>query len=310
MEQTSEFLMKFKNKVIVIVGQTAVGKSDLAVNLAKKFNAEIISADSRQVYKGLNIGTGKITKKEMCGIPHHLLDVANPKRKFTVAQYKKLADKKIKEIIKRKKLPIIIGGTGFYIQSIVNNVTYPEVPPNKALRKKLEKWHAHKLFEIIKKQDPRRANSIDPKNKIRLIRAIEIIKKIEKVPDLVVGQPSEEFLEIGLKIDDVELRERINKRLLARIKSGMIAEAKKLHENGLSWKRMEELGLEYKYLSKYLKNEINKTKMIEELGNNIWHYAKRQKTWFKRNKNIKWFDLAKKREEEEIYRLVNDFLLK
>jgi len=302
--------MKFKNKVIVIVGQTAVGKSDLAVNLAKKFNAEIISADSRQVYKGLNIGTGKITKKEMCGIPHHLLDVANPKRKFTVAQYKKLADKKIKEIIKRKKLPIIIGGTGFYIQSIVNNVTYPEVPPNKALRKKLEKWHAHKLFEIIKKQDPRRANSIDPKNKIRLIRAIEIIKKIEKVPDLVVGQPSEEFLEIGLKIDDVELRERINKRLLARIKSGMIAEAKKLHENGLSWKRMEELGLEYKYLSKYLKNEINKTKMIEELGNNIWHYAKRQKTWFKRNKNIKWFDLAKKREEEEIYRLVNDFLLK
>ena len=302
--------MKFKNKVIVIVGQTAVGKSDLAVNLAKKFNAEIISADSRQVYKGLNIGTGKITKKEMCGIPHYLLDVANPKRKFTVAQYKKLADKKIKEIIKRKKLPIIIGGTGFYIQSIVNNVTYPEVPPNKALRKKLEKWHAHKLFEIIKKQDPRRANSIDPKNKIRLIRAIEIIKKIEKVPDLVVGQPSEEFLEIGLKIDDVELRERINKRLLARIKSGMIAEAKKLHENGLSWKRMEELGLEYKYLSKYLKNEINKTKMIEELGNNIWHYAKRQKTWFKRNKNIKWFDLAKKREEEEIYRLVNDFLLK
>ena len=130
------------NKIIVVLGPTSSGKSDLAVKLAKKFNGEVISADSRQVYKGLNIGTGKITKKEMRDIPHHLLDVASPKRQFTVTQYKKLADKSIKNILKHGKVPILCGGTGFYIQSIVDNIIIPEVPPNKKLEKSLRKNHS------------------------------------------------------------------------------------------------------------------------------------------------------------------------
>ncbi len=167
-------MVKANNKLIVILGPTASGKSELAVKLAKKFNGEIISADSRQVYKGLNIGTGKITKKEMKGIGHHLLDVASPKRKFTVAQFQKLAFKKIREIQRRGKTPFLVGGTGFYIQSVVDNISIPEVTPNWKLRKALEKKNTEELFSMLKKLDPARAKTIDSKNPRRLTRAIEI----------------------------------------------------------------------------------------------------------------------------------------
>jgi tRNA dimethylallyltransferase len=163
-------------KILVILGQTAVGKSNLAVRLAKKFNGEIISADSRQVYKGLDIGTGKITKKEMGDVPHFLLDVVSPKRKFSVSQYKKLADKAIKHILGKHKTPIIVGGTGFYIQAIVDNLVLPEVKPDLKLRKKLEKKSTEELVKILKKLDSERAREIDTKNPRRLIRAIEIAR--------------------------------------------------------------------------------------------------------------------------------------
>ncbi len=162
------------NKLIVILGPTASGKSDLVVKLAKKFGGEIISADSRQVYKGLNIGSGKITKKEMQGVPHYLLDVANPKRRFTVAQYQKLAFKKIKEIQRRGNIPFLVGGTGFYIQSIVDRIVIPEVKPNWKLRKNLAQKTTDELFLMLKKLDSDRAKNIDAKNPRRLIRAIEI----------------------------------------------------------------------------------------------------------------------------------------
>src|ERR1035437_2741649 len=159
-----------KEKVIVILGQTATGKSNLAVKIAKKVNGEIISADSRQVYKGLDIGTGKITQKEMKGIPHHLLDVANPKKQFSIALYKKLAEAKIEEIIASGKTPIICGGTGFYIDAITKGVIFPEVPPNFKLRKNLLRNDATALFRKLQKLDPERAKNIDSKNKVRLIR--------------------------------------------------------------------------------------------------------------------------------------------
>src|SRR3989344_5030398 len=165
-------------KIIVILGPTASGKSNLAVELAKKFNGEIISADSRQLYKGMDIGTGKITKKEMCGIPHHLLDVVSPKTKFDVARYQKLAHKKIADILKRGKLPIVCGGTGLYIKAIVENPRYPDIPPDWKLRKKLEKLSAEKLFSMLKKLDRARAKTIDNENPHRLISAIEIAKQI------------------------------------------------------------------------------------------------------------------------------------
>jgi len=286
-----------KSKVIVILGQTASGKSDLAVKIAKKVGGEVISADSRQVYKGLNLGTGKIIKKEMLEIPHFLLDVANAKNKFTVAEYKKLTDQKIKEIIARGKVPIICGGTGFYIDAVVNGIIFPEVPPNNKLRKILNKKTASQLFEILKKLDKNRYKDIKNKNeqnnKIRIIRAIEIVKTLGKVPKLTEKLPPYDFIKIGLYLPSEILKEKIKKRLLARIKAGMLKEIKNLHINGLSWKRMEELGLEYRYVSFYLQNKITKEEMLKKLNSEIYKYAKRQITYFKRDKQIKWFEASK-----------------
>lgn len=271
-----------KPKIIVIVGPTASGKSDLAVKIAKEKNGEIISADSRQVYKGLDIGTGKITKREMRGVPHYLLDVANPKKVFSVAEFKKLADKKIEEILSRGKLPIIVGGTGFYIDAIVYDLVFPEVLPNKSLREKLNKKSVENLFKELQKIDPERAEDIDPKNKVRLIRAIEITKALGKVPKI---KKSKKFDVEWINIDwpDDVLKERIHNRLLKRIRAGMIKEAEELHKKGLSYKRMQELGLEYKYLALFLQNKISREEMISQLETKIWQYAKRQRTWFRRN---------------------------
>ncbi|MDP2967519.1 MAG: tRNA (adenosine(37)-N6)-dimethylallyltransferase MiaA, partial [bacterium] len=167
-------------KLIVILGPTASGKSELAVRLAKKFNGEVISADSRQVYKGMDIGTGKITKKEMQNIPHHLLNVTSPKRRFTVAQYRKLALKAIDKIFKKGKIPILCGGTGFYIQAVVDGIVIPEVKPDWRLRSNLEQLSTEELFNRLKKLDPKRAKTIDKKNRRRLIRALEIVIKTKK----------------------------------------------------------------------------------------------------------------------------------
>ncbi|MCC7004398.1 tRNA (adenosine(37)-N6)-dimethylallyltransferase MiaA [Candidatus Nomurabacteria bacterium] len=279
--------MEPKPKILVIVGPTASGKSDLAVKLAKKLNGEVISADSRQVYKGLNIGTGKITKKEMWGVKHHLLDVASPKKRFTVADYKKLADKVIKNVLSRGKLPIICGGTGFYIQAVVDDLILPEVEPNLTLRKQLEKKTANELHKILLKLDKNRANNIDKNNSRRLIRAIEIAKALGKVPKITKNSKYSPII-IGIKTNPEELKKKIYKRLLARIKTGMIYEAKRLHKNGLSWKRMEELGLEYRYMARFLQKKITKQELIDQLFSEIWKYSKRQMTWFKRDRRVEW----------------------
>lgn len=285
--------MSTKPKILVVLGPTATGKSDLAVLLAKKYNGEVISADSRQVYKGLNIGSGKITKKEMRGVPHHLLDVISPRTRFSVDAWKRKTEQKIKDIVSHGKLPIICGGTGFYIQSIVDDIILPHVPPNKKLRNELEKKDAQSLFTILQKLDPERAQTIEQHNPVRLVRAIEIATALGAVPPLNKmtrgALATYEFLQIGLTLPDTQLKERIIKRLDARLKKGMLREAQKLHDNGLSWKRMFELGLEYRYESLLLQHKISKQDFVEKLNTEIWHYAKRQMTWFKRDKNIKWF---------------------
>ena len=280
---------KNSSKILVILGPTATGKSGLAVKLARKYKGEVISADSRQVYKDLDIGTGKITKKEMRGVPHHMLDIVSPKKVFTVSEWKEKTEKIIKNIISRGKLPIICGGTGFYIQSIVENVILPEVPPNKVLRKKLEKKGLAELQTILVKLDPRRFSNIDIKNPVRLIRAIEIATALGRTPEIKMGENPYKFLQIGLRLPDKELKKRIHVRLFSRIRAGMITEAKNLHKNGLSWKRMRELGLEYRYLADFMEKKITKENFIKKLETEIWHYAKRQMVWFKRDKRIKWF---------------------
>jgi len=302
------------NKVIVILGQTSTGKSDFAVEIAKQINGEVISADSRQVYKGMDLGTGKITKKEMQKVPHYLLDVSSPSRIFTVNNYKKLADKKIEEIIKNKKIPIICGGTGFYIDTVVNNVIFPDVKPDPILRAKLEKKTKEKLFEMLEKLDKKRAENIDKNNKVRLVRAIEIAKTLGKVPALqildVSGRrpTSVEFLKIGLTLPDELLKERINIRLTKRLKKGMLEEFKNLHKASLSWKRMEALGLEYRYGAMYLQGKIDKKEMIEKINTESWHYAKRQKTWFKKDINTIWIDPRKNTDKTKVLKKIKEFL--
>lgn len=289
-------------KILVILGPTASGKSDLAVALAKRFKGEIISADSRQVYKGLGIGAGKITKKEMSGIPHYLLDVASPKKVLTAGIYAKLAKKAIEKIIAKGKLPIICGGTGFYIEAALATHPLPEVPPNLALRKKLAKRSKEELLDLLRSLDPERARDIDIHNIPRLARAIEIATTLGKVP-LRNKEESYEALKIGLSFPKEELAKRIKKRLLSRMKDGMVAEAKRLRKNRLSFKRMEDLGLEYRYLGRFLQGKISKEEMIAELYKEIVNYAKRQMTWFKRDKNIIWI-----RNKKEAERAASSFL--
>jgi tRNA dimethylallyltransferase len=304
--------IKSKSKIIVIMGPTASGKSDLAVRVAKKFNGEIVSADSRQVYKGMDIGTGKITTREMRNVPHYLLDVVSPKKKFSASEYKKLAEKAIDKILARGKLPIICGGTGHYIAALLGEQTWPEVPPNPKLRKQLEKKTAPELFEMLSKLDPRRAKEIDRHNPRRLVRAIEIAKAIGVVPKRKSQSASFENLKIGIKIPGEILKERINKRLEKRINppvgGGMLSEAKRLHKAGLSYKRMKELGLEYGRMADFLEGKISKEEMVELLKKEIWQYAKRQMTWFKRDKDIKWFTLSEVERSKKIEKEVKKFL--
>jgi tRNA dimethylallyltransferase len=278
-----------KPKVLVVLGPTAVGKSDLAVEIARQYNGEVISADSRQVYTGLDIGTGKITKKEMRGVPHHLLDVMNPKKVFSVELWKKQTEIAIEDIISRGKLPIICGGTGFYIQSLVDNIILPDVVANPTLRKELSFKSTEELFIMLKKLDPKRAKNIDSKNPVRLIRAIEVATALGSVPKVKRVKSKYIFVQIGLTFPLDILREKIHTRLLARMKKGMLVEAKKLHTNGLSYKRMEALGLEYRYLALYLQKKISKQEMLERLTIEIGQYARRQMQWFKRDKNIQWY---------------------
>lgn len=326
-----------KNKIIVVLGQTSTGKSDFAVDVAKQIDGEIISADSRQVYKGMDLGTGKITKKEMKGTPHHLLDIVSPSKPaslqggiFTVNEFQKLAFKKIEEIINKGKTPIICGGTGFYIDAIVNGTIFPEVPPNKKLREKLSKKSVGELLKILIKLDKERAKNIDQNNPVRLIRAIEIAKALGKVPALKtkldtdsagaenVASSKFEVLKIGLTLPPEILKERIKTRLLARMKKGMIKEVENLHKSGVSWKRLNSFGLEYRYVSLYLQKiknlssprlrQAKKDEMIEKLYTEIWHFAKRQNTWFKRDPNTLWIDPRKESQKNKAFKEVKKFL--
>lgn len=297
--------MKNKEKIIVILGPTATGKSDLAVCLAKKFNGEIISADSRQVYSGMDIGTGKVTKKEMGGVSHYLLDVVSPKKVFTVVEYKKLAEKSIENILAKGKTPIICGGTGLYIQSVVDNLMVPDVPENKNLRTKLVKESPSELYTILKSIDPRRARNIDKQNPVRLIRAIEIASAIGRVPKIKKQRQKYDFLQIGLKLNREELDTKIHTRLIRRLRAGMVAEVKKLHNDGIGWKRLFNLGLEYRFVSLFISGKLSKEEMINKLEIAIRHYAKRQMTWFKRDKTIEWFE---PKEYEKIETKVGKFL--
>jgi len=288
------------------LGPTASGKSELAVKLAKKYGGEIVSADSRQVYKKLDIGSGKITKKEMEGIRHWLLDVASPKRKFSVAQYQKLALRAIKKILKKNKLPFLVGGSPFYIKSITDQPALPPIKPDWQLRKKLEKLPTINLFKKLQALDAERASKIDKNNRRRLIRALEIVIKTGKPVPALTNKKNLPFeiLKIGIKRSAQELEKRIKERLMKRLEhDALIKEVKNLRKEGLSFKRLEELGLEYRFVAQYLQNKISRREMEEKIIKASKKLVRNQMNWFKKDKEIKWI-----KNYRQAQQLINQFL--
>ena len=283
-----------KNKVIVILGPTASGKTKLAVELAKRFNGEIISADSRQVYVGMDIGTGK-DLQEYGKIACHMIDVVSPKADFSVGQWQKLAYKAIDDILARDKTPIVCGGTGLYISALVEGYQLPETNISTKkfleLRKKLDKLSLPRLLAKLKRIDLETYNIIDKNNKRRVQRALEIYYQTGKKKSVqqIKIKPPYKFLILGLIWPKEILRQRIAERLVERLeKEGMLEEVKKLHKQGVSWRRLEAFGLEYRWLSWYLQKKISYSEMFVGLSQAINNFAKRQLTWFKRDKKIIW----------------------
>lgn len=274
--------MNDKPRIIVVAGPTASGKSDFAVQLALVRNGEIVSADSRQVYKGLDIGTGKITPEEMKDVPHHMLDVIDLSETFSVADYARRARPILEDILSRGKTPIICGGTGQYIDALIYDTETPSVPPNPSLREELEKKDTDELYRELAMKDPYRADTVDRHNKVRIIRALEIVYELGFVPPL--HEPKllydTEFYLMHPSRDLV--RHRIEKRLTKRLDDGMLDECKRLLENGVTHDRLEKLGLEYRYMSRRLSGKLSYEDFVIELTQKIRQYAKRQDTWNKK----------------------------
>lgn len=314
-------------KIIVVLGPTASGKSKLAVKIAKSLpvnqRGEIISADSRQVYRGLNLASGKVkgewshfvqeaSRDEFLykNIRHHLIDFVPLKKVYTASDFKNDAEKVMADILARGKTPIICGGTGLYINAVLGKISIPTVPPNPALRKKLAKKTVQELFAILLKLDPRRAKNIDKHNPARLVRAVEIAKAIGKSPAIFKNTGEQkDVLMVGLNLSVEILKEKIHKRLLQRIKEGMVEEIRALHrQKNLTWKRAGELGLECRYIALFLQDKISRDEMLTILEKESWQYAKRQMTWFKREKNIKWINPEDKSEVKTFIKNIKNVL--
>lgn len=307
------------NKTLVILGSTATGKTDLALKLAKKFNGELVSCDSRQVYKGLDIGTGKLPSQmsnlkkqnrfwEIDGIKIWLYDVTGPKKQYSVADYIKDARKVIGDIRKRGKLPIIVGGTGFYLKALLEGLPNLAIPLDWQLREELTELPLEDLQKKLQKLSPKKwekMNNSDRKNPRRLVRALEIVIMNPKGEgSFMVGEDSSlvaqnDILKIGLTAPRQILYQRIDERVVSRIDQGMIEEARNLHKSGLSYKRMRQLGLEYGVLADYLQGNISKQELIRVMQGKIHGYARRQITWFNNPSTssgyIHWFDITDKK---------------
>lgn len=275
-----------KRRVIVILGPTASGKTSLGIDLAKRFHGVILSADSRQVYRGMDIGTAKVTRREMRGVPHYLLDIASPRRTFTVAQFQRAAQRVIDSL--PSSTPIfVVGGSPFYIETITHPQPFPDVRPNHALRTQLEKKSAAQLFALLQKKDPRRAASIDRQNTRRLIRALEIIAVLGRVPERRIPTSPYRILQIGIDRPRTKLYTTIDERVDARM-PGMLTETRRLHARGISWNRLKAFGLEYRWMSTILKKEMSRTEALSRLKGDIHAFARRQLTWWRKDQNIHW----------------------
>lgn len=291
-----------KAKVIVICGPTASGKTALSIEVAKKINGEIISCDSMQIYKDMNIGTAKPTKEEMGEIKHYLIDYVLPTERYSVAEYKKDAKKAIKEVIEKGKTPIIVGGTGLYVDSLIYEIEYPEIKFDEEYRKKLEKEveeeGLEKLYEKAKKIDPIAIQKISKTDKKRIQRVLEIYHatgKTKTEQEIISRQKEPEYAYkvYGLLWDRQKLYDRINLRVDIMIEQGLIEEVKTILKKYSKFPTAMQ-GLGYKEVVQYLNKEITKEEMIEKIKQETRRYAKRQMTWFRKNKQTIWLNAEDK----------------
>lgn len=292
-------------KLLIICGPTATGKTKLAVSLSKEFNGEIISADSRQIYRGLDIGTGKDKPKdvEIWGY-----DFANPEDSFSVANYQILARAKIVDVWQNNKLPILAGGSGLYIKAVVDGVSTVHIPPNESLRESLSSKTPFDLFILLSRLNPTKAKSLnisDRNNPRRLIRAIEIASE---VGDEIYSQKDDAFVKdtlfVGLNIPVDFLRKKITKRVAERIKQGMQEEVESLVRKGVAWDSQALSSIGYKYWKQYFLGLISMNELQERWTSDEVHYAKKQMTWFKKDPRINWFDASSDHFLEEVEALV------
>lgn len=293
-------------KLIVILGPTACGKTKIATALAAKYNGEIVSADSRQVYRGMDIGTGKdlrdyavklkvkSLKLKVVKIPYHLIDVVSPMTPFNVAKYQKMAYGAINDVLERGRVPFLVGGTGLYIDAVVKGFVLNQLRITnyefQELRKKLDNLTLRQLLVKLEKIDPKTFGIIDKENRRRVQRALEIYYETgvpkSKLPENI--KPPYEVLIIGIKFPLEKIYQKIDARMQDWFGMGLLNEVKKLHKGGVTWKRLEEFGLEYLWVSRYLRKKVSREEMMENLKNDLHHFAKRQLTWFKRNDDIQW----------------------
>lgn len=312
--------INMNNKVIAIVGPTAVGKTALSIKLAKQFNGEIINGDSMQVYKGMDIGTAKITKEETEGIPHHLIDILEPTDAYSAADFKRLCLEQIEDIQNRNKLPIIVGGSGLYIQSVLYGYGFPETKRNEQKTKELEQLLQEKgnqyLYEQLKMFDPEQAKKIHPNNTRRVIRALEIYESTGKTKSQYLEeqkqQPTNSFdaFIIGLEMDREQLYQRINQRVDMMLSNGLLDEISALLAKGVSQNDAAFKAIGYKELLSFLQQDIDFDEAIFLLKRNSRRFAKRQYTWFKNKMNVHWFDVSKnpKNFQQEILHQTAGFL--
>lgn len=278
------------NKLVVIAGTNASGKSGLGIELAAKYGAEIISADSRQVYRGLDLGSGKVTQEEMKGVPHHLLDVVEPNAFFSLKDFQRLAYAAADDIIARGKIPFLVGGTGLYINAVADGYNISESEPNPELRRQVENMTLQELTETVREADPEALSKMDLKNKRRLERAVEKIKT--GVPLKLESVPRYKTLVLGVTWDRQVLYGRIEERLDRRLEQGMIGEVERLVAEGATDDFLYGLGLEYRYILMYLRGHYATKELFrEELFKEIRHLAKEQMTWFRKRNDMHWLNM-------------------
>ncbi len=280
-------------RLVVVLGPTASGKSGLGIALAQRFHGEIVSADSRQVYRGLDIGTAKVTPEERALVPHHLLDVADVREVYTVSQYQQQAIAAINDILARGRQPFLVGGSPHYIQAVVNHLNIPAIPPQPALRQELERRPLPELLAQLEQLDPEGATFIDRSNRRRVIRALEVclVSGRPFSEQRRAGQPLYNSLLLGIHWPREVLYRRIDRRVDERMQQGMVQEVRDLLAQGVSHERLESLGLEYRFISRWLRGEFaSEQEMVQRLKYAIHDFTRRQLTWFRRDSRIVWIE--------------------